>query len=199
MAEVWWRPFSNLVTYGAFMVDNTKVGDEGYSNGITQYAGGLGIQVPALTPSIGLRADLSIVNSLAYRSRVGFFEYYAVGEAGWGIGLAHDRVDAIVLNLSGDWFVRPDLMLQPQLITMWKGEADITDPFPDNAFTDYPKLLVGVVETTVRPAVGGLWRYRYGDFRWDLGVNIINNQNHVEKGWVAELVGRALFEIRVRF
>jgi hypothetical protein len=199
MAEVWWRPFSNLVSYGVFMVDNTNVGDEGIDHGLGQYAWGVGVQMPAALPSLGLRADLSVVSSLAYRSRVAFFEYYAVGEPGWGIGFAHDRVDAVVLNLQGDWFLLPELLIRPQLLVMRKGEADLTDPWPDDAFTGYPKLLVGVVETTLRPAVGGQWRFPYGDFKWDLGVNLIDNRDHTERDWVAEVVGRALFEIRVRF
>ncbi|NIR46580.1 MAG: hypothetical protein GWN99_19220 [Gemmatimonadetes bacterium] len=199
MAELWWRPFANLVTYASFMVDNTNVGDVGVDHGLNQYAWGLGVQLPAVKPNLGLRADLSVVNSLAYRSRVDPYEYYAVGEPGWGIGLAHDRVDAVTLSTLADWFLLPNLLLRPQLVLLWKGEADITDPWPDDAFTGFPKLLVGVVETTVRPALGGQWTFSRGDFRWDLGVNFIENEDHVEKGWVAEVVGRARFAIGLRF
>lgn len=199
-AELWWRPFSKFLAYGVFMVDNTKVGDEeGTKDGLTQYAAGLGFQLLALRPNLALRADFTLVNSLAYRSRVAFYEYYAVGAAGWGLGLAHDKTDAISLAVAGDWFVRARVLLRPQLAILWKGEDNITDPWPADAFTEHPGLLVGVVETTVRPALAGLLCLPFGDLRWDLGLNLIDNQDHEEKGWVVKVVGRALFEVRYRF
>lgn len=198
LAELWWRPFARLLTYGAFMIDNTNVGDEGVDHGLNQYAWGIGAQLPAVRPNLGLRADLSVISSLAYRSRVAFFEYYAAGAPGFGVGLAQDRIDALVLSAMADWFVRPRLLLRPQLIVMRKGESDLTDPWPDDAFRGFPKLLSGRVETTVRPGVQGQWSMPHGSLRWDVGVNLIKNEGHVEKDWVAELVGRVLFAIGFR-
>ncbi len=201
MAELWWRPYSNLITHGVFMVDNTSVGDEeqGKQSGLTQYAAGLGVQMPMVTPTLGLRADFSVVNALAYRSRVAFWEYYTIGQAGWGIGLAHDRVDAIHISLLADWWAHPRVLLSPNLQLLWKGEDDLTDPFPDGAFTGRDKLLVGIVETTIRPALGGQWRYPLGDVRWDVGLNIVKNDDHVVQDWTVEYVGRVEAEIRFQF
>ena len=201
MAEVWWRPYSSLVTYGAFLVDNTSVGDEeqGKTSGFNQYALALGAQLPTVAPTVALRGDLTIVSALAYRSRIGFFEYYTLGQAGYGIGLAQDRTDAIIVSLLADWFARPRLYLQPGLALMWKGEDDITDPWPPGALGDRDKLLVGTVETTIRPYLGGNWHARYGDVRWNVGLNFIENRNHQPQDWQVEFVGSVWAEARVRF
>ncbi len=196
-AEVWWRIFDDLVTYGAFMVDNTSVGDEqsGKSSGFVQYAGAVGVMLPTLASNLALRTDVTVVSSLAYRSRVARWQYYALDN----IGLAHDKTDAIVVAVQGDWYLRSRLLLKPRLDLMWKGEADLTDDWPDDAFTDYDRLLVGTVETTVRPSLGGRWGSRYLDARWDLGLNLVKDKGHESRDWEAEFVGSAWVEARVRF
>jgi hypothetical protein len=199
MIEAWWRIFDDLVTYGAFMVDNTSVGDEatGKREGFNQYAGALGIQLPSLTPSFALKADLTVVSSLAYRSRVDRWEYYAVDN----LGLAQDKTDVIVGALQGDWYLsRPSgLLLQPRLDLMWKGEDDLTDDWPDDAFTDHDRLLVGTVENTIRPSLRGRWSHPHLDARWDLGLNLIKNRGHETADWEAVFVGMVWAEARVRF
>jgi len=201
MAEAWWRPWSNFVTYGAFLVDNTSVGDEdqGKKTGFNQYAAAVGVQLPNLSPTLALRGDFTVVSSLAYRSRIGFFEYYTIGQAGWGIGLSQDRTDAILVSLLADWFARPRLLLRPGLSFFWKGEGDLTEPWPEDAFVTYPALFVGVVQKQVRPYLGGTYHAPYGEVRWDLGLNLIKNRDHVESAWEVEFVGSVWAEARVRF
>jgi hypothetical protein len=197
MIEAWWRIFEDLVTYGAFMVDNTSVGDEGRSEGFSQYAGALGIQLPTLTPSFALKADLTVVSSLAYRSRVARWEYYAVDN----LGLAQDKTDVIVIALQGDWHLASPsrLLLQPRLDLMWKGEDDLTDDWPDDAFTGHERILVGTVEQTIRPSLRGRWSHPYLDARWDLGLNLVKNRDHETSDWEVEFVGMLWAEARVRF
>ena len=196
LGEVWWRPFSNLVTYGSFVVDNTSVGDEdiGKASGFNQFAAALGAQLPALTPTLGLRFDFSVVNGLAYRSRVAFFEYFTLNS----IGLARDKIDAVIVVATADWFARRGLVLKPGFELMWKGEDDLTDPFPDGAFTGRDNLLVGTVETTIRPVIDGRWHLSHPDLpwrglsldlAWDLGLNIVKNKDHQTAGWEVEGVG----------
>ena len=197
LAEVWFRIFDDLVTYAAFMVDNTSVGDEeqGKEEGFNQYAAAFSLQLPTLRPNVALRGDVTVVSSLAYRSRVDFWEYYALDE----IGLAHDKTDAIVASLQADWFLRPGLLLRPRLDLMWKGEDDITDPWPEDAFTTHDKLLVGTIEKTIRPSVGGRFHHRHGELVWDAGLNIIKNDGNVERDWRVVGVARVQAEVWVRF
>ncbi len=198
LAEVWWRPSPDIVTYGAFLVDNTAIpndGDDQRTSGINQYAAALGIQLPAFKPNLALRSDLTVVNALAYRSRVDFWEYYALDD----IGLAHDKTDAIVLSLQGDWFPRPGWILVPRLDIMWKGEDDLRQPFPDDAFTGRDLLLVGTIEHTVRTSLGGRWHTPRGQVRWDAGLNFVKNDGNVEGDWRVIGVARIHAEIRLRF
>ena len=204
-AELWWRPFSNLVTYGGFLVDNTSVGDEeqGRRSGFNQYAAALSVQIPALSPTVALRADLTVASALAYRTRVGRFEYYMYRN----IGLAQDKTDDILLTLAADWFARRGLVLKPGLEFMWRGEDDLRQPWPEGAFGDRDRLLVGTVETTIRPVIDGRWVIPVGtlpwelwlDTVWDLGVNFVKNKNNQEANWDAEVVGSLLVSLRRLF
>jgi hypothetical protein len=200
MAEIWFRAFEDVVTYGAFLVDNTAVVEDGSSDerkgGFTQFAGALGVQVPDLAPTLSLRGDVTVASSLAYRSRVGFFEYYTLED----IGLALDKTDAVLLSIEADWFPALRLILQPRVDVLWKGEDDIRDPFPPGAFTEHDRLLVGVVETTIRPALRGRYHFRLGEVRWDLGLNFVKNDDHVEgRDWRLIGVGNVVVNLRKRF
>ncbi len=197
LAEVWLRIFDDLVTYGAFLVDNTSVGDEelGKKEGFNQYAAALGLQLPNLASNLALRGDFTLVSSLAYRSRVDFFEYYALDK----IGLAHDKTDAIVVSVQGDWFARSGLIIRPRLDLMWKGEDELTDPWPEDALTGHDLLLVGEIEKTVRPSIGGRWHLPRGELSWDLGLNFVKNQSNLPTGWRVKGVGRVQLELRQIF
>ncbi len=198
-AELWWRPYAGLVTYGSFMVDNTSVGNQGTTSGLPQYAAALGIQLPSLRPRWSLRADLSVVSSLAYRSRVAFYEYYTLNE----LGLAHDLVDAIQFSLGAEWLARGLLVVQPNLRLMWRGADDLRDTWPDDAFTRPDRILQGTVQTTIRPGLAGHWYVPSGklpweldyELSWDLALNIIENMNNQPSDWDVEGAGF----LRMRF
>ncbi|MGH7545569.1 MAG: hypothetical protein ACREKI_05235, partial [Gemmatimonadota bacterium] len=194
LLEAWWRPYASLVAYAAFLVDNTSIGTASESE-LPQWGATLGVQLPRVTPRLALRLDLSAVNSLAYRSRVGPVENYALD----GIGLARDKADALTVRLRADWFARASLVLKPTLDLLWKGEDDLPDPWPADAFTGHDLWLSGTVETTVRPAVAGRWRLPYGEVSWDLGVSFVENRGNVEGGWRTLGTGRVRFEARRSF
>lgn len=195
LVEAWWRPFSNLITHGSLLVDNTRVGEEGEKGGLTQYAAAFGLQVPRVTPTFGLRGDFSVVSSLAYRSRIGDVEYYAVD----GIGLGRDLTDALIYRLTGDWLVSSSVVLQPAVTVLRRGQANIRQMWPDDAFTTYDPLLVGTVETTVRPALGGQIRFPYGEVTWDAGLNFVKNVDNMDGDWEVEGVASSRITLRKRF
>ncbi len=197
LLELWWRIYDDLVTYGAFLVDNTSVGDEeeGKESGFNQYAAAFSLQLPTVGSNLSLRGDFTVVSSLAYRSRIDFFEFYTLDN----IGLASDRTDAVVVSLQADWFPRPRLALKPRLDLMWKGEDDITDPWPADAFTGHDPLLVGTIEKTIRPSIGGRWHNSWAELRWDLGANLVKNEGNVARDWGLKGVGRIELELRRMF
>lgn len=192
LAEVWWRPGPGITLYGGLLVDNTRVGEEGEASGLTQWGSHFGVQLPALTPTVAVRADLAIANSLAYRSRVDRSYYYTFD----GLGLGRDISDAVIASLQGTWFAGAKLVLKPRVGVMWRGEDDIRLPWPSNAFTGHDLLLVGTVETTVRPSLGGRWRLPYGEAAWDVGLNFVRNEGNAPRGWRAKPVGRLTLEVR---
>ena len=193
LLELWWRPWKGVVTYGGFLVDNTAVGSPA-SPSIPQWGAHLGLQMPSLRPTLALRADLSILNSLVYRSSHGLLEHYTVQ----GLSLGRDLTDAVVASVEGDWFVRPGLIVKPQVRLAWRGQDDLRLPWPPDGYGHDP-LLVGTTETTIRPAVAGRWRFPYGDVEWDAGLNLIKNQDNVVQGWNAKFVGRVQAVWRTRF
>jgi hypothetical protein len=192
--EVWWRPKRVWVFYGALLIDNTRVGEPNEAEGLTQWGLHVGTQVPQLKAGFSARADFSIVNSLAYRSRVDRSFFYTFQ----GLGLGRDKSDAIIASIQGDWLSGQLLVLRPRLEIMWRGEDDIRNPWPENAFTGHDLLLVGTVETTVRPSLSGRWISRHGEVQWDLGVNWIRNLGNQENGWQAKLAGRVQVSLRTR-
>ncbi len=104
-----------------------------------------------------------------------------------------------MISLQGDWFPRSRLVLKPRLDVMWKGEDDITDPWPVGAFTGRDRLLVGTIEKSIRPSIGGRWHSSWAELRWDLGVNLVKNEGNVPRDWGLKGVGRIELELRRRF
>lgn len=196
LLEVWWRPRPGLVTYGAFLLDNTMVGEEGMAEGLTQYGAALGVQLPQAAPRLSLRADFSLLNSLAYRSRIHRLFYYTVES----LGLGRDVADAITGSLQADWFLDTRLVLKPRLALQFRGEDDIREPWPADAFSGHDLLLVGQVETTLRPSLSGTWRVPRGELNWDAGLNFIHAEDHRRGGgWGVKGVARVQAAWRTRF
>lgn len=192
--EVWWKPSTGLVTYGALLVDNTRVGEPGEAEGLTQWGLHLAAQFPQLAPELAARADFSLVNSLAYRSRVDRSFYYTFQ----GLSLGRDKADVITGSLQLDWLADGLLVWQPRLEVMWRGEDDIRRPWPSDAFRGHDLLLAGPVETTVRPSLAGVWRTRHSQLKWDAGVNWIKNRGNQPGGWTAKIVGRVELTVHTR-
>ena len=193
LAEVWWRPRAGMVTYFGFLVDNTRVGEVNEASGFTQWGAHLSVHFPAVTPALGLRGDVAVANSLAYRSRIDRAFYYAFD----GLGLGRDKADAIVASVQADWFVGAQGVLRPRLDVQWKGQDDLRQDWPLDAFTGHDLMLNGTVETTVRPSIAGRLRLPRGEVRWDGGVNLIKNQANLPTDWKAKFVGS--FEVMLRF
>ena len=193
LAEVWWRPRTAMVTYFAFLVDNTRVGEAGEAEGFTQWGAQMSVQLPAVAPRLALRGDLSLANSLAYRSRVDRTFYYAFQ----GLGLGRDKADVILASVQADWYASPRGVLRPRIDVQWKGQDDLRQDWPLDAFTGHDLMLNGLTEQIVRPAVAGRWRISRGEVTWDLGLNLVKNQQHLPSGWKVKAVGRVEARVRV--
>jgi hypothetical protein len=162
--------------------------------------GSLGVEVPRLAPGLLLRANFSALQSLAYtpnnldENRV--WERYTVEQ----IGIGWDKADLYLLSLEAEWFPTPCLWLKPKLDLQVRGAFDIRDDRPPlEAYPDWPRILVGDAETTVRPALEGRWR---SDWRWplevdwDVGVNFISDYANQPGDDRTEFVGNIAVRLR---
>ena len=97
-----------------------------------------------------------------------------------GVGLARNFSDYDQLTLRGSIVAGPGVLLEPEVTLLRQGEGDFRLPYPTVAqFDSTPTLFAGVVERTVRLALGG--HIAHG--RWVVsgngGAHLIHNVGHV--------------------
>ncbi|MDP2529208.1 MAG: hypothetical protein Q8W51_05685 [Candidatus Palauibacterales bacterium] len=190
-ADVWWRPVDGLVLSGSLIADNSTA-----LNKTDQSCCGIGgtveVQLPHIAPGVGLRLQGTAVQSLVYRTSYLPWERYTVD----GIGLGWDKTDVRVATIEASWLGVGGLVLKPRIDFQQKGEGDMHDPLtpPADSLPAYPRILVGQTETTIRPALAGVWHRGLGrgwsvDMDWDVGVDFIRDFQHVKGRNATALVG----------
>lgn len=185
--DLWWRPAGGVTLFGSLLADATNSPES--SNSCCQMGGSLGFELARLVPGWSFRATGTALQSLVHRAS-NPWEVYAVES----IGLGWDKVDLYLATLSADWFGPAGLFLQPRLDLLWKGEGDFREQMPSqDELPSFPRILVGVTETTVRPGIAGRWRPPIGpswlDLEWDIGLNFIGSAAHVAGESRTEFVG----------
>jgi hypothetical protein len=116
-----------------------------------------------------------------------------------GVGLARNFSDYDQLTLRVSLLPAPRSLLTPELTLLRQGEGDFRLPYPPVAAYDTtPTFLAGVVERTVRLAVG----YQLSAGAWsvggDAGVHLINNAGHINRARETRWVGRVELTWRYR-
>ncbi|HSM09615.1 MAG TPA: hypothetical protein VLA33_11475 [Gemmatimonadota bacterium] len=187
--DAWWRAARGVTLNGSLLADATGGGQS-----CCQMGGSLGVELTRLAPGLRVGAQFSAVESLTYRTFRPWEEYSIDG-----VGLGWDKSDLRLVSLEADWFASPSLVLSPRLDFQRRGEGDFRQPRPPpSELTDQPDILSGIVETTVRPALGGRWtpagRLRI-TAEWDAGVSLISDYANVEGDDRTELTGS--FAIRL--
>ena len=179
----WWRPRPSIIAYGDFMLDDIRLNSDG-RNGL-RYAFYAGLVFPRLARSAVGRVGYAQVSSLAYRTFADF-ERYTFRE----LGLGWDVADAELYSAEADFFPVAGVRVGPRLAVLRRGEGDFRQPFPAN-FDSLPRVLTGIVETTVRFGVAGGLRLGPGlSLNWDAGPNFVWNRGHVRDRSITQLVGR---------
>ncbi|MFQ5889467.1 MAG: capsule assembly Wzi family protein [Gemmatimonadota bacterium] len=188
--DLWWRPVRGLALYGSFLADATNE-----EQSCCQIGGSFGFALPTVAPGWLVRANVTAIQSLAYRTSLPWEEYSVER-----IGLGWDKTDLYLATLEAEWFAGPGLLLRPRLDVQVKGEGDFRELRPPAAALDtFPRILVGDAETTFRPSLAGRWRSGTSfpiDVEWDLGVNIITDYRNETGDDRTEFVGsvRAVIE-----
>lgn len=177
---VWWRVTPGLVLDGALLADATNA-PEGSDDSCCQMGGTLGVQLPALAPATSLRLRATALQSLVYRTRLPWEEWSVRG-----LGIGRDKADLYLFTAEGVWSGRPGLVLRPRIDLQLRGEASEFHGRlrpPTEQLPDFPRILSGRTETTLRAALSGRWTsVSTGPFElelgWDLGVNLIEAYRH---------------------
>ncbi len=182
-ADVWWRATRGLALTGSLLADATNL-----EGSCCQLGGSFGVELADLAPGLLVRGQATFIQSLAYRTELPW-EEYSVDRVGFG----WDKTDLVLATLEADWFASPVLRISPRLELQVRGEGDFRQPRPPgDELPDFPRLFVGVRETTLRPAIGGRW-IGDGDVRidieWDAGVSIISDYANTEGDDRTEFTG----------
>jgi hypothetical protein len=196
--DVWWRPVTGLALSGSLVADNSTslTKTDASCCGI---GGTLGIELPGIARGWSLRLQGTALQSLLYRTSYAPWERYLID----GIGLGWDKADLRLGTIEASWFGVGGLVLKPRLEIQQRGESDMHDftTPPVDSLPGYPRIIVGQAETTIRPALAGLWHQDLGsgwavDLDWDVGVDLIRNFQHVKGDNVAAPVGMVRMLLR---
>ena len=162
--------------FGQFMLDDIQVSRNGtadykpVSYGLTVGAKGR-IGGPCATWTV----FYTQVANLTYRNED---DFQAALYHGLGLGRNFDDYDQATLKLS--LLVRPNVLLQPEVTVLRQGQGDPRLPHPlVPQYMTTAVLFQGVVQRTVRLAVGGTWQAGSVSVTGDAGVLLLHNVNHV--------------------
>jgi hypothetical protein len=108
------------------------------------------------------------------------------------VGLGRNFSDYDQLTLRAGVLTGPGILLQPEATLLRQGEGDFRRPYPPvAAYGTTPTLFAGVVERTVRLALGAAWQRGAWGVSGNGGVHFIHNVGHVngtsDNKWVGSL------------
>jgi hypothetical protein len=197
--DLWWHAGRGLNLFGSLLADATN-----REGSCCQMGGSLGFELPSLLPGWMLRGSFGAIQSLAYRTELPWEEYSVER-----LGIGWDKADLYLARLEASGIPLAGLWLAPRVEVQVRGEGDFRQLRPPGEeLPDFPRILVGQSETTVRPSVAGFWRTggRFPvELHWDLGLNLVRDYRNVAGDDRTEPVGRieariatprGLFEVR---
>jgi hypothetical protein len=179
--------------FGSLLIDDIQVDDQA-----------AGDQEPtSYGVTLGARGAAGPAAWTAFYTRVANLTYRTPNPAEAvmrrGVGLARNFSDYDQLTLRASLLTAHRALLTPEVTLLRQGEGDFRLPYPPVAAYDTtPTFLTGVVERTVRLAVG----YQLSVGAWNLGgdggVHLIDNAGHVNGASRTRWVGRLELTWRYR-
>ena len=113
------------------------------------------------------------------------------------VGLGRNYSDYDQLTLRAGTILGP-VWIGPEVTLLRQGEGDFRDPYPPvSAFPTTPTVLSGVVERTVRVALGARWDSRRFGARAEGGIHLVHNAGHVTDATASRFVGSVALEYRL--
>ena len=115
------------------------------------------------------------------------------------VGLGRNFSDYDQLTLRASALVGPGVLLQPEATLLRQGEGDFRLRYPPvAAYGTTPTLFAGVVERTVRLAMGAAWQRGAWGVSGNGGVHFIHNAGHVTGASDTKWVGSIAVSYRFR-
>jgi hypothetical protein len=116
------------------------------------------------------------------------------------VGLGRNFSDYDQLTLRAGVLAGPGVLLQPEATLLRQGEGDFRDPYPPvAAYGSTPTLFAGVVERTVRLALGAAWQTGAWGLSGTGGVHVIHNAGHVSGVSQTKWIGALSLAYRFHF
>jgi hypothetical protein len=114
-----------------------------------------------------------------------------------GVGLARNYSDYDQVTVRASLLMAPGLLLTPEATILRQGEGDFRLPYPATAdYATTPTFLAGVVERTVRLALGARGDGQRVGVRADAGVHFVDNAGHITGATDTRFVGSIALEYR---
>ena len=162
--------------FGQFMLDDIQVSRKSATDlKPASYAFTIGAKGRVRRTAVGWQAFYTQVANLTYRNEDDLQVplYHLLGT-----GRNFADYDQATLKLSV--LARPQLLLEPELTVLRQGEGDprLSHPLV-GAYPSTATLFQGIVERTVRLAVGGHWHGGAFELSGNGGVHLIHNAGHV--------------------
>jgi len=184
---------AGLTVFGQFMLDDIQVSRKVAADlKPTSYAFTVGVK-GRLTETATLAAFYTQVANLTYRNEDNLQVplYHSLGT-----GRNFDDYDQATARLT--LLTQPGLLLQPEVTLLRQGQGDPRLPHP--LVPDYPAtatIFQGVVERTLRLALGANWQHPSWGLVANGGVHLIHNAAHVTGADDTRWVGSLGFELRL--
>jgi hypothetical protein len=113
------------------------------------------------------------------------------------VGLGRNFSDYDQLTLRAGLLAGPGVLIRPEVTLLRQGKGDFRSPYPPvSAYGTTPTLFAGVVERTVRLALGADWQRGAWGLSGNGGVHFIHNAGHVTGASVTKWVGRLTLAYR---
>jgi hypothetical protein len=160
--------------FGSLLIDDIQVDRGGAAN----------TEPPSYGLTLGARGAAGPAAWTAFYTRVANLTYRTPNPAEVvmrrGVGLARNFSDYDQLTLRASLLPAAGTLLTPEITFLRQGQGDFRLPYPPvTAYDSTPAFLAGIVERTLRLAVG----YQLSAGAWSLagngGVHLISNADHV--------------------
>ena len=180
--------------FGQVMLDDIQVSN-GDPSGLepASYALTIGAAGRVGTRPVTWTAFYTQVANLSYRTTTP-----AESPLYFNLGTGRNFADYDQATLKASVLVHPMLLIEPEATLLRQGEGDPRLPYP--AIADFPTtavLLQGVVQRTIRLALGGRWQRGGLSLTGNGGVHFLDNFDHVSGSSKTEWVGSVSLTIRL--